>query len=47
LRCDHNGRSNSNKRKVILTVEGAKTAETRQRRISTLLTLLIEGQVSP
>ncbi len=38
------GLSYSNKRRVLLSIEGAKTAETRQRRIATAVSLLREGR---
>ncbi|MCD1260095.1 DUF1905 domain-containing protein [Paenibacillus athensensis] len=39
------GLSYSNKRRVVLNIEGAKTAETRQRRIDKAVALLKEGQL--
>ncbi len=38
------GLSYSNKRRVVLSIEGAKSAETRQRRIGTAVGLLREGR---
>jgi len=38
------GLSYSNQRRVVLSIEGAKTAETRQRRIATAVGLLREGR---
>ncbi len=37
--------SNSNKSRIVLSVEGAKTAETRQRRIEKAIDALREGRV--
>lgn len=39
-----NGLSYSNKRRIILNIEGAKTAETRQRRIEKAVIMLNEGR---
>ncbi|MEF3310559.1 YdeI/OmpD-associated family protein [Paenibacillus sp. GYB004] len=39
------GLSYSNKRRLILPIEGAKTVETRQRRIEKTLSLLREGRI--
>lgn len=41
------GLSYSNKRRLVLSIEDAKTAETRQRRIAKAITMLSEGQVAP
>jgi len=38
------GLSYSNKRRIVLSIEDAKTAETRQRRIATAVSLLREGR---
>ena len=38
------GLSYSNKRRIVLSIEGAKTAATRQRRIATAVSLLHEGR---
>lgn len=38
------GLSYSNKRRIVLSIEDAKTAETRQRRIATAVRLLREGR---
>ena len=38
------GLSYSNKRRIVLSIEGAKTDETRQRRIATAVSLLREGR---
>ncbi len=38
------GLSYSNKRRIVLHIEGAKTAETRQRRIDKAVSLLREGR---
>lgn len=38
------GLSYSNRRRIVLQIEGAKTAETRQRRIDKAITLLREGR---
>jgi hypothetical protein len=39
------GLSYSNKRRIILSIEGAKTAETRQRRIDKAIQTLREGRI--
>ena len=39
------GLSYSNKRRLVLSIEGAKTAETRQRRIEKAVSALREGRV--
>jgi len=39
------GLSYSNKRRFVLAIEGAKTAETRQRRIASAVSALREGRV--
>jgi len=39
------GLSYSNRRRLVLSIEGAKTAETRQRRIATSVERLREGRV--
>lgn len=39
------GLSYSNKQRIVLSVEGAKTAETRQRRVSQAVSALHEGRV--
>ena len=38
------GLSYSNKRRIVMPIEGAKTAETRQRRIAKAITALREGR---
>ena len=40
-----NGLSYSNKRQFVLSIEGAKTAETRQRRIAKAVSTLREGRM--
>lgn len=39
------GLSYSNKRRVVLSIEGAKTAETRQKRLSKAISMLREGKL--
>jgi uncharacterized protein YdeI (YjbR/CyaY-like superfamily) len=39
------GLSYSNKRRIVLSIEGAKTAETRARRIAKTVIMLEQGQV--
>jgi len=39
------GLSYSNKRRIVLNIEGAKTADTRQRRIDKAIELMKEGQL--
>ncbi len=39
------GLSYSNKRRLVLAIEAAKTAETRQRRIATTVSMLREGRI--
>ena len=39
------GLSNSNKQRIVLSIEGAKTAETRLRRITKAISELREGRV--
>jgi hypothetical protein len=40
-----NGLSYSNKRRIVIPIDEAKTAETRQRRIEKTLNMLIDGRV--
>jgi hypothetical protein len=40
-----NGLSYSNKRRIVIPIEEAKTADTRQRRIEKALNMLIEGRI--